>query len=420
MSKNKTVRRRRRSNGEGSIFQRKDGRWVGYVSSGYNDNGQPNRKYFYGDSYLDVAKQIEEYSRKIMSDPYHNVENDNLETLMFRWLMKYKMSSVSSRTFEGNIINFKKHIVPAIGNMKIDKIDKFVIQEFVNNMKIEGFKQDTIKKNKHLINQFFKYAIQRNWVNDNPTCNIKVPKDRDVEEYKALSRELREEFLKALDSEDAGFLKPLCYMGMFSGMRVQEILALQYKHIDLINNDLSVRQAITTECDFDSEGKPINKKVVVRTTKTGSGKRELMVMDILNSVLSEWKNKCLEREKEINNRLLKEGKESISLTGPNAYVFAKDDGSLRTYSGTKTIFDGFKKRHGIERSAVRFHKLRHTFATILFEMKQNPKVIQKLLGHKDVETTLKIYNSIDEVYLKESMNEFQEYFKKKVFDKEKD
>ena len=51
-------------------------------------------------------------------------------------------------------------------------------------------------------------------------------------------------------------------------------------------------------------------------------------------------------------------------------------------------------------------------------MKQNPKVVQKLLGHKDVKTTLKIYNSVDEVYLKESMNEFQEYFKKKLFDKE--
>ena len=82
----------------------------------------------------------------------------------------------------------------------------------------------------------------------------------------------------------------------------------------------------------------------------------------------------------------------------------RDDGSYRTYSGTRKIFDRFKRRNGLNKFNIHFHGLRHTFSNMLFEMNENPKVIQQLLGHRDVKTTITVYNNVNSDYVKESTN----------------
>ena len=77
-------------------------------------------------------------------------------------------------------------------------------------------------------------------------------------------------------------------------------------------------------------------------------------------------------------------------------------GSVRTYSGCRMIFDRFIKRHNLGKYNIHFHGLRHTFSNMLFEMNENPKVIQQLLGHRDVKTTITVYNSVNSDYVKEA------------------
>ena len=83
-------------------------------------------------------------------------------------------------------------------------------------------------------------------------------------------------------------------------------------------------------------------------------------------------------------------------------MFANDDGSYKTYSGTRKIFDRFKRRNGLDKFNIHFHGLRHTFSNMLFEMNENPKVIQQLLGHRDVKTTITVYNSVNSDYVREA------------------
>ena len=83
--------------------------------------------------------------------------------------------------------------------------------------------------------------------------------------------------------------------------------------------------------------------------------------------------------------VFKDNKEvTADLTAKTSFVFANDDGSYRTYSGTRKIFDRFKRRNRLDKFNIHFHGLRHTFSNMLFEMNENPKVIQQLLGHRDV------------------------------------
>ena len=76
----------------------------------------------------------------------------------------------------------------------------------------------------------------------------------------------------------------------------------------------------------------------------------------------------------------------------------------KSNSVTRKKFARFKRRNGLNKFNIHFHGLRHTFSNILFEMNENPKVIQQLLGHKDVKTTITVYNNVNSDYVKESTN----------------
>lgn len=95
--------------------------------------------------------------------------------------------------------------------------------------------------------------------------------------------------------------------------------------------------------------------------------------------------------------------------GPQSIVFCNADGSVKTYSGTRITFNRWAKRNGFY-GKIHFHSLRHTYSTMLFEANENPKIIQALLGHKSVKTTLTIYNSVDKSYYKQATDKLNNLF----------
>ena len=102
MAKKKAQTKTRRANNEGSIFQRKDGLWTGSITLGYDDNGKIKRKVVYGKSRLEVANKVAELTNRISNDNYDFVNNNSLSTLMKEWLLVFKKTQVTARTFENN------------------------------------------------------------------------------------------------------------------------------------------------------------------------------------------------------------------------------------------------------------------------------------------------------------------------------
>ena len=325
---------------------------------------------------------------------------------MSEWLLVFKKSAVTPRTFEGIIRNFRLHIEPIIGNMKIYEIDTYVVQKVINKLIDGDYSLNVIKKNKHLIAQFFDYAIDNKWVTENPTRKILIKlKDRKIysgqEKYKALTPEARTKFLEALNKDEANFLKPMCILLLFAGLRIGEVCALQWKNVNFKNKTLKIERGITQIPKFDNEGNVLSRVTVVGDTKTTCSVREIPITDIVVDTLQTWKEKQTNREKTNKNV-------TAELTAPTSYVFANDDGSVRTYSGCRMVFDRFKRRHNLDKYNIHFHGLRHTFSNMLFEMNENPKVIQQLLGHRDVKTTITVYNSVDSEYVRQTTEKFNE------------
>ena len=121
MAKKKVISKTRRGNKEGSIFQRKDGRWVGAATVGYDENGKVKRKFIYGKTRMEVADKLVALTNRIENQNFEYVDKNNLAKLMNEWLLVFKKNQVSPRTFEGVYSKYKLHIEPKIGNMKIDE-----------------------------------------------------------------------------------------------------------------------------------------------------------------------------------------------------------------------------------------------------------------------------------------------------------
>ena len=405
MASKKTYKTKtRRANNEGSIFQRKDGLWTGSITLGYDDNGKIKRKVVYGKTRLEVANKVAEITNRISNDNYDLVSNNSLSTLMKEWLLVFKKTQVTARTFENNFRHFNLYIEPKIGGMKLDEITSITIQKLLNEMLEQKLSLDYVKKTKFLLRQFFEYAVDNKLLVVNPVDRTKVrSNERKIydgqKESKAIPIEAREEFIECLNNND--FLKPLCLTMMFAGLRSGEVLALQWQDIDFENKTISIERGLTIEPKFNSEGKVIKRVTIISDTKTACSKRVVPMPDILINALNDYKL----RQAEISN------KRKVDLLDKHCFVFANDDGSFRTYSGTQKIFDRFLKKYNLTQYNIHFHGLRHTYSNMLFEADQNPKVIQNLLGHKDVKTTISTYNSIDKSYFEKATNVLNEQFK---------
>ena len=251
----KIVEKTRRKNGEGSIYQEKNGLWVGSIWIEQPD-GSKKRKKVTAHSQMEVSKKLVELTGRMNALKDTMYSGKTFGELMQDWMLIFKKASVTPRTFEGNMRNFNLHIKPYLGNMKIEDVTKPVIQQVINELMAKGLANNTVKKNKFLLNQFFDYAMECGLVQVNPTYKIKV-RNREVKlsdkenEYKAIPPEMRIKFLQAINSHP--FLKPLCMTSMFAGLRVGELLALRWENIDFENKTIQVKNGITQVPQFDNK-----------------------------------------------------------------------------------------------------------------------------------------------------------------------
>ena len=322
------------------------------------------------------------------------------------WLNKYTKHTVKLRTYDRYKYIIEKHINPKLGDYELDDLNGEVLQDFVlselesGNLNTKGkLANNSVIGIVNVLKGAMSTALSLNKINKNEMSKIKLPSPTE-KPVNAFERHEQEKIVRyCLESKKNNHIGiVIC---LYTGIRLGELLALTWNCVDFENKKLKVLRAITQVPKFDAEGNVLSRKTVLSDTKTACSVRTIPITDIVVKTLKEWKEKQTIRE-QTNPNVTK----SLTLSG--SYVFANDDGTLRTYSGCRHIFDRFKKRNGLKNSGIHFHSLRHTFSNMLFELNENPKVIQQLLGHKDVKTTITVYNSVNSDYVKEATDKLNE------------
>ncbi len=393
----------RRGNNEGSIFQTKDGKWLGQVTIGYKEDGKPKRKTFTGRTRAEVATKMASDLNTVLKNGYKTVSNEKFGTLFTDWLLIFKRNTIQGRSFDRLYMGARKHIIPDLQDFKLDEMNVALMQRYINGLYQKGLCLDTIRKTKQVIAQFFEYAIDNDMVIKNPMSKIKIQKrDKHIQEkehYKAIPIEVREDLMNALNKSE--FLYPLCLTMWCAGLRIGEVLALKWRDIDFERKLIGVNNAITVDVKMDALGRVTSRKTVIADTKTACSVRVVPMPDKLYDALEKWKE----------NRYLDGKMCGKNFITNDSLVFGDEQGNVRTYRATDNNFKRFLKRMGFGDYKFHFHAFRQTFSNMMFENNVNPKMTQALLGHKDVKTTIMNYNSVDQVYFDKTRNLINEQCK---------
>lgn len=357
---------RKRGNGEGSIYRRKDGRWVGQYLV-HTAKG-PKYRYIYGKTRAAVAEKL----TKAMADRdgglLFDAGNLTVGEYLDSWLHDSVGGTVRDRTFERHEQIVRLHIKPALGRLKLKALVPAHVQGLYRDRLDSGLAPATVQKVHVVLHKALSQAVMWSLVPRNATEAVTAPRPAQ-KEIRPLDREQVRALLEAARED---LLEALYVMAVTTGMRQGELLGLKWENVDLARGAIHVRRTLTRKGGRLLLGEPKTKKSR-RTVQLAS-----RALDALKA----------HRKAQLEERMAHAG-----LWEDHGLVFATQTGTLVNPTNlTKRSFKPLLERAGLPR--VRFHDLRHTAATLLLMQGVHPKYVQELLGHATIAITLDTYSHV--------------------------
>lgn len=366
----------KRANGEGSLYQRKDGRWV---ATWYTPDNK--RKCEYGNTQAEAISKRAEILQQIAKGEYAAPSKLLVSDWLLSWWRTYYKPSVRPNTAATAKSNIDLHLNPALGKHPLQKLRADHIQAFVNELINKGYKPASIGRIFATLHTALKQAEDNQLIARNPAEKVKRPKMQQGE-INFLTREEQRRLLEALPNNDNARMIRFI---LCTGLRISEAIGLRWKDVKtdaLGQHHISIEQAIVQFSDYGStEGKKTKSHADVPKSK--AGRRKIPLMSVAVDLLEEQrKAQIADKEKALQKGT---GWEA------NDFVFATLQGKEKDrHNIARTLREtlhsaGINKRIGI-------HGLRHTFLT---EMANTPgvnmKTISEIAGHSKVAFTLQTY-----------------------------
>lgn len=361
---------KRRPSGDGMVRKREDGRWEGRIVIGHKENGDPIFRYLSAGSQKALVERLNR-ERNI----YQGVDltEDSRMTLgewLDRWLEERVAPSVRESTLESYRYHIRHHIKPRLGSKPIGKITADDVQKLYREIQNCGRIQEdpvwghalsgsTVRRLHGVFHLAMDAAVRAHLIPKNPTEGVTLPKKETVPKQVLNDAQL-ERFMKEIQSDP--IWHDFFYTELTTGLRQGEICGLMWSDFDEAHGTLSVRRTL----HIQKGG-----RLVTGETKTGTGKRTITLPPSTAGLLAQRK-KSSYSQWIFPNPLRPEQPAS-----PNA-----------AYNHLKTLL----KKAGLP--SIRFHDLRHTFATHALASGVDAKTLSGILGHTQASFTLDTYTHV--------------------------
>lgn len=385
----------RRGHGEGTIYQRSDGYWIGQITIGRNDEGKQERKTFSGKTEKEVIAKRNEYLYKQSRGELPKTNTVTLGEWMTTWLENYKKRTLRQTTYENYETLIKTHILKShIATVQIQKLTTDQIQRFMR-LKAEKGKTITVKEEVEedgkkvvkikkmevplspravnllhfLIQAALEQARKNNIVVNNVANHCERYKD-ERHEVKPLTEEGVTSLLRVLKEHR---LFAAVYLDLSTGLRRGELLALKWSNVDLDEGNIKITENLVRVKGGSKIHKPKTKSSI-RTVHLPSRVVEALKAHKVRQ--EEEKAKAEEKEK--------------GSYQDNGLVFCQPNGKPIQPRNFQRMFEGWVKKAGLPKE-TRLHDLRHTFVTRMFAAGIDIKTVQSFTGHSDTRTLLETY-----------------------------
>lgn len=358
---------KRRGPGEGTICKRKDGTFCASLTIGKDALGHQKRIWFYGKSFKEVEEKLtrakSDRQRGILLDP----TRQTVKEYLLRWLEDSVKASCSAKTLETYSGVVRKHILPAIGSLRLAKLAPQHLQRLYREKQDQGLTAmvQTIHKILHrALNQALKWGL----VARNVADAVDKPRHK-AKEMRAFSQEESGRFLEAA-KEDRLFA--LYLVTVSTGLRMGEALGLKWADLDFAKGTIQIQRSL----QWGKEGPYFEEP------KTAGSRRTVPLPSIVMAALKTHKAK-----QAVERLALGAAWEDMDLIFPSEIGTPLNKSNLRNRS-----YNPILKRAGVPK--LRFHDLRHTAASLLGAAGVPIRVISEILGHSSPSITLNIYSHI--------------------------
>lgn len=308
-----------------------------------------------GETLTDAVKERRKQQAEIDKGGKVAPTRETFETVAERWLERQE-SRLRPRTIEWYRTAVRVHLLPRFGDRRLAEITEDRVAALITEMTRAGYAGWTIKGVLTPLSRILGHAARQGWIASNPVTRLE--KD---ERPKVGRREMRvlekNEIEELLASSNARY-RPLIATAIFTGLRQGELLGLRWEDVDLDAGLIRVRKQL------GRDGARVE-------PKTEQAKREVVLMPALS-------------------KLLREHKLASPSSRDSDPVFASERGTPLHYrNAVRRGFEPALEKAGL--GHLRWHDLRHTFASILIAQGENVVWISRQLGHSSPSITLNVY-----------------------------
>jgi len=285
------------------------------------------------------------------------------------WLQGYVKTNCSPRTLDGYQAIITHHLVPELGHFLLKQITPQAVQAYYGRA-CQELSARTVHHQHRVLSQALKHAVRQGYLGRNPCELVDPPRPRP----KTMRTLDPTEVNTLLEAAEGSYYYPMVYAALSSGLRQAELLALRWRDLELgavpsisVNRVLYKRRGIA---EF-------------REPKTARSRRLVAMTPKLAVFLREYREERRALYRELDREI-----------GLDALVFASSEGRPVNPPSLSREFNRIVRRAGLQN--VRFHDLRHTFASLMLLRGAPAKVISEALGHASVAFTMDVYSHIIE------------------------
>ena len=327
-----------------------------YVIDCYDQNGKRYRKSMKAGITKEAArKELHEVEMKIEKRTFIYEKNAPLFSEVASQWLEYKKFYLRETTWELSQGHTRVHFAD-LDNLRINQITTPTIEKWITTKQTGGININTLRRVLVTLNQILKYSVRHRYLDSNPARDAERPTDKGKEvkdKIRILTPAQIQALIEKLDSQK---YRTLILLAIMTGARCGELLGLKWSDLDMVNNQIRIQRTFNGGRFFD--------------TKTKGSKRNIDLSPKIMLELKKWKLACPPNDLDL--------------------VFPNEAGQPINYCNmVQRYYQKALRASGCPK--IRFHDLRHTYASLLIEQGENIKYIQTQLGHSSPTVTLSVY-----------------------------